>query len=46
MLDTHANEAFGDGDGVFGDQLLEGDEEACLNGDATGDGGVAGIVSN
>ena len=42
VLDTHADETFGDGDGVFGDELLEGDEEAGLDGDAAGDGGAAG----
>lgn len=41
MLDAHADEAFGNGDGVFGDELLEGDEEAGLDGDAAGDGGAA-----
>jgi hypothetical protein len=41
MLDAHTNEAFSDSDGVFGDELLEGNEEASLNSNATGDGSVA-----
>jgi hypothetical protein len=40
VLDTHADEAFRDGHGVFGDELLEGDEEASLNGNASGDGSL------
>jgi hypothetical protein len=38
MLDAHADEAFGDGNGVFGNELLEGDEEASLDSNAAGDG--------
>ena len=41
MLDAHADEALGNGDGVLRDELLEGDEEAGLDGDAAGDGGAA-----
>lgn len=41
VLDAHADEALGDGDGVLRDELLEGDEEAGLDGDAAGDGGAA-----
>lgn len=41
MLDAHANEALGNSDGVFGDELLEGDKEAGLDGDTTGDGCVS-----
>jgi hypothetical protein len=45
VLDAHANEAFGDGDGVLRDELLEGDKEAGLDGDAAGDGGAPVGVS-
>ena len=38
MLDAHADEALCDGNGVFGDELLEGDEEASLDGNASRDG--------
>lgn len=46
VLDTHAHKALGDGDGVLGDELLEGDEEAGLNGDAAGDGRAPVNVSS
>ena len=42
MLDAHADEAFGDGNGVFGDELLEGNEKASLDGNAAGDCGMSG----
>jgi len=38
VLDAHANEALCDGDRVLGHELLEGHEEAGLDGDAAGDG--------
>lgn len=41
MLDAHANEALCDCDSVLGDELLEGHEEAGLNGNATRDCGSA-----
>jgi hypothetical protein len=41
MLHAHTNEAFSDSDGVFGDELLERNEEASLDRNATGDGSVA-----
>lgn len=40
MLDAHANEAFGDCDGMLGHELLEGDEEACLDSNAARNGRV------
>lgn len=40
MLDTHANKAFCDGDGVFRNELLERNEEACLDSDSARDGCV------
>jgi hypothetical protein len=40
VLDTHANESFSNGHCVLGHELLEGDEEACLDGNATRDGRV------
>lgn len=46
VLDAHANEALCDGDGVFGHELLECDEEAGLDGDAARDCGVAAAVSD
>ena len=33
MLDTDFEDAFEEGDGVFGDELLEGDEEGGLEAD-------------
>jgi len=42
VLDAHADQAFGNGDCVFGHELLEGDEEAGLDGDAAGYGGAPG----
>jgi hypothetical protein len=45
VLDAHADEAFGDGNGVFGNELLERDEEASLDGNAAGDGSGPGLVS-
>jgi hypothetical protein len=44
VLDAHANEALCDGYGVLWDELLEGDKEGGLDGDATGDCGAAGEV--
>jgi hypothetical protein len=41
VLDAHAHEASGNGDSVLGHELLEGHEEAGLDGNAAGDGGVA-----
>ena len=41
MLHAHADETLGNSDGVLGDELLEGDEEAGLDGDAARDGGAA-----
>lgn len=38
MFNADFDDAFEHGDGVFGDQLLEGDEEASLEGDAAADG--------
>lgn len=45
MLDAHADEALGDGDGVLRHQLLEGHEKAGLDGNAARDGGAPGHVS-
>jgi len=42
VLDAHADHAFEEGDGVFGDELLEGDEEASLDGNTTGYSGCSG----
>lgn len=42
MLDAHSHEAPEDLNGVFGDELLEGDEKGGLNGDAATDGRRAG----
>lgn len=44
VLDSHAEDA-PDGHGVLGDQLLEGDEKAGLDGDAPGNGGVSVMLS-
>lgn len=41
VLDAHTDEAFCDGNGVFRNELLEGDEEAGLDGDAARNGGAA-----
>jgi hypothetical protein len=41
VLDTHANKAFGDGDCVLGHELLEGDEEPSLDGNAARYGGMS-----
>ena len=40
MFDAHPDQSFGNCNGVFGDQLLEGNEEASLDGDAAGNGRV------
>lgn len=46
MFHTHTYDAFCDCNGMLGDELLEGNEEASLNGNATGDcGGAAWNVS-
>lgn len=45
MLDAHADEALCDGNRVFWHELLEGNEEAGLDGNAAGDGGVTAAVS-
>jgi hypothetical protein len=45
VLDAHANEALCDGDGVLWDELLEGDEEGGLDGDAARDCGAATRIS-
>jgi hypothetical protein len=42
MLDTHTDHAFEDGDGMLGDKLLEGDEEAGLDCYSAGDRGCSG----
>jgi hypothetical protein len=41
VLNTHADEALGDGDRVLGHELLEGYEEPSLDGNAARDGGMA-----
>lgn len=38
MFDAHTDDTFGDGNGVLGDKLFKGDEEAGLYGDTAGDG--------
>jgi hypothetical protein len=40
VLDAHANEAFCDCDSMFGHELLEGHEEASLDGNAARNRGV------
>jgi hypothetical protein len=45
VLDAHADEAFGNGNGVFGNELLERDEEASLDGNAAGDSSGPDLVS-
>jgi hypothetical protein len=37
MLDAHLDQALEDGDCVFGNELLKGDQERSLNGDAAAD---------
>lgn len=43
MLDAHANEALCNGYGMLGHELLKGNEEAGLDSDTAGDGGVPGL---
>lgn len=45
VLDADAKDAAEDGDGVFGDELFEGDEEGGLDGYAAAYGGCAAEVS-
>ena len=40
MLYAHADQAFCNGHGMFGNELLEGDEKAGLDGNAARDCGV------
>lgn len=42
MLDAHADDALCDCNSVLGNELLEGDKEGSLNGNAAGDGGGEG----
>jgi hypothetical protein len=45
VLDAHTDEAFRNGHSVFGDKLLEGNEEAGLDGNAARDGSAPAVVS-
>ena len=45
MLDTNSNSPTQDADGMLGHKLLEGDEEAGLDGDGALDGSITVTIS-